>query len=129
VNALVVDTSIWIAYFKGEPFPEVDYALGEARVHLPVMVVAELLSARLAASKRRELREFLVELPLAGSSMEHWSAVGELRARCSTRGFALSTPDAHIAQCALELGAELLSGDRVFEQVARVAPLKLASYS
>jgi len=37
----------------------------------------------------------------------------------------MSTPDAHVAQCALELGAELLTADRLFERAGRHVKLAL----
>ncbi len=56
----------------------------------------------------------------------HWVAVGELRSTLSTRGIALSTPDAHVAQCALDRDALLLSHDAVFGRIAKMTPLRLA---
>jgi hypothetical protein len=49
-----------------------------------------------------------------------------LRARLASKGVSLTIPDAHVAECALELGAELLTEDRIFAHVARHAPLRLA---
>ena len=40
-------------------------------------------------------------------------------------GFSVSTPDAHVARCALDLDAELLTEDRIFATLARHVPLKL----
>lgn len=41
------------------------------------------------------------------------------------RGLAVSTPDAHVAQCALDRDAVLLSGDAVFTRMAAVAKLRV----
>jgi hypothetical protein len=38
----------------------------------------------------------------------------------------VSTPDTHVAQCALDVGAELLTEDRIFKKIARHQPLRLA---
>ena len=43
------------------------------------------------------------------------------------RGLHVSTPDAHIAQCAIELDAPLLSRDRIFSKIAAVTRLRLAT--
>ena len=51
--------------------------------------------------------------------------MGRLRADLRGKGLSVSTPDAHVARCALDLGAELLTEDRVFGLMARHAPLKL----
>lgn len=126
MSALVVDTSSWIAYFAGDGSPLIDEALAEGRVHLPLVVAAELLSGRMTERDRVELQDLLSELPACGGESEHWFRVGRLRASLLAKGLSISTPDAHVAQCALDLRGGLLTEDRVFGRIARVAPLRLA---
>ncbi|OGQ22533.1 MAG: hypothetical protein A2138_18505 [Deltaproteobacteria bacterium RBG_16_71_12] len=125
MSALVVDTSSWISYFAGRSVGPIDAALEEARVHVPVVVVAELLSGTLANKERDALEDLLRSLPLCGHAFEHWARVGALRAGLRRHGLAVSTPDAHVAQVAIELDAELLTEDAIFRKVARHAPLRL----
>jgi predicted nucleic acid-binding protein len=126
VSALVVDTSSWIAWLAGGGSSLVDEALEEGRLHLPVIVAAELLSGRLDASERAELQDMLSDLPAVGTDPEHWFRVGKLRAELRAKGLSVSTPDAHVAQCAIDTGGVLLTEDRVFEKIARVVPLQVA---
>lgn len=126
MSALVVDTSSWVSYLAGRGDDRLEEALEEGRVHLPPVVAAELASGRMAPRQRRSLEALLVELPACGTDLAHWLRVGRLRARLATRGLSVSTPDAHVAQCALDLGGELLTEDAVFRRVARVVPLRLA---
>ena len=125
MSALVVDTSSWIAWLAGGGSSLVDEALEEGRLHLPVIVAAELLSGRLDASERAELQDMLSDLPAVGTDPEHWFRVGKLRAELRAKGLSVSTPDAHVAQCAIDTGGVLLTEDRVFEKIARVVPLRL----
>jgi predicted nucleic acid-binding protein len=126
VSALVVDTSSWIAWLAGGGSPAVDEALEEGRLHLPVIVAAELLSGRLDESERAELQDMLSDLPAVGTEADHWVRVGKLRADLRVKGLSVSTPDAHVAQCAIDTGGVLLTEDRVFEKIAKVVPLRLA---
>ena len=126
MSALVVDTSSWIAWLAGGGSSLVDEALEEGRLHLPVIVAAELLSGRLDASERVELQDMLSDLPAVGTDPEHWFRVGKLRAELRAKGLSVSTPDAHVAQCAIDTGGVLLTEDRVFEKIARVVPLQVA---
>ena len=126
MSALVVDTSSWIAWLAGRGSSLVDEALEEGRLHLPVLVAAELLSGRLAAAERAELQDMLADLPAVGTDLEHWFRVGKLRAELRAGGLSVSTPDAHVAQCAIDTGGVLLTEDRVFEKIAKVAPLRVA---
>jgi len=126
VSALVVDTSSWIAWLAGGGSPLVDEALEEGRVHLPMIVAAELLSGRLEPSERAELQDMLSDLPALGIDPEHWFRVGKLRSDLRSLGLTVSTPDAHVAQCALDTDAVLLTEDRVFLKIAKAVPLRLA---
>ncbi len=127
MSALVVDTSSWIAWLAGGGSPLIAEALDEGHVQLPVVVAAELLSGRLEDSERAELKDMLSDLPPLGVDLDHWFRVGQLRAALRARGLSVSTPDAHVAQCALDVDGFLLTEDRVFTKIAGVAPLRLAS--
>ncbi len=126
MSALVVDTSSWIAWLAGGGSPLIAEALEEARLHLPVVVAAELLSGRLEVSERTELEDMLSDLPPLGSSLDHWFRVGRLRAELREQGLSVSTPDAHVAQCALDADGVLLTEDRMFARIAEAIPLRLA---
>lgn len=122
---VVVDTSIWIDFFRGVPLAELEAALRDALVVVPPIVVSELLSAPLTARRRADLEALLRDLPLCDVSFDHWSRVGALRARLRKRGMSMSTPDAHVAQCAIDVDAALWTRDAVFTTVARVAGLRV----
>jgi tRNA(fMet)-specific endonuclease VapC len=126
VSALVVDTSAWVDYFAGAEVAGLEDALADGRVYLPVIVVAELLSARLSPRRHAQLYDFLADLPLCDASFEHWVRVGRLRTTLAARGLTISTPDAHVAQSALDLDGSLLTHDRIFSRVAPHIRLRLA---
>ena len=125
MSALVIDSSAWVSYFDGRGEVEVDSALEEGRVIIPPIVAAELLSGRLPARQRAEMESFLADLPVFEADLGHWFRVGRLRAELRARGISVSTPDAHVGQCAMDLGALLLSEDRIFRLMAKHAPLRL----
>lgn len=125
MNVLVVDTSSWISYFRGKENRDIDLGLKEGRVFLPPLVAAELLSAKLKANEKMSLISFLSELPLCGSELPHWIRVGELRSKLAIKGFSLSTPDAHVAQCSLDLEGYLLTEDLIFQKTSKILGLKL----
>ena len=125
MSLLIVDTSVWIDYFRGEDYPEVDIALKEGRIYLPPLVVAEILSATLTKKQTAQVVEFLNELPICETTREHWYKVGSLRSTLKRKGISVSTPDAHIAQCCLDINGHLLSKDKVFQQIASVVGLRI----
>jgi predicted nucleic acid-binding protein len=118
VSDLVVDTSIWVEFFRGRSLPDLEQALRDGGVVLAPIVAAELVSAPLSPRERRRLEALLGELPIAPTPLEHWLRVGGLRAAAARKGIALSTPDAHVAQVALDVGGEVWSADAVFARLA-----------
>ncbi len=123
MSALVVDISSWISYFAtGAAAQVIDEGLKDGRIFLPPVVAAELASGHIAPAKRQDLTDFLRELPLVGCDLDHWLRVGELRLKAAKKGLKISTPDAHVAQCCLDLGGSLLSEDDVFRKLVRSCP-------
>ncbi len=125
MSGVVVDTSIWVDYFSGEDFPVLDNALRQGSVILPPVVLAELISGAHRPRERVALIDFLSDLPLCETPRDHWIRVGELRRRCREKGVSVSTPDAHVAQCALDIDAPLLTRDGIFSAIARHVDLRL----
>ena len=123
MSALVIDTSSWISYFAGHGSPHIDEALNEGRVFIPLVVAAELISGTLSKQDQCRLESIIQNLPSCGNDVAHWLRVGKLRARLRTHGFSISTPDAHVAQCTLDLGGALLTEDAIFKKIATHARL------
>lgn len=125
MSGVVVDTSVWIDFFAGRAVPDLEDALAQGSVVLPPLVVAELVSGARRPRDRVAIVDLVRELPLHDTPPDHWIRVGDLRRQLRGRGLAVSTPDAHVAQCALDLDAVLLSRDTVFAHIAAAAKLRL----
>jgi predicted nucleic acid-binding protein len=125
VSGVVADTSAWIDFLAGRPVPLLEDALAQAAVVLPPVVVAELVSGARRAADRRAIEALVRELPIHETPLEHWIKVGELRRAARDRGVSVSTPDAHVAQCALDRNAILLSTDAIFARIASMTTLRL----
>lgn len=125
MSALVVDSSAWIELFRGSDVPNLEAALAEGRVLVPPIVVAELLSGATSRRDAGRIEDLVRELDMVDTPRDHWVRVGRLRRALRGQGLAISTPDAHVAQCALDVGGTLLSFDRIFARVARHCGLRL----
>lgn len=123
--AVIVDSSVWIAYLTREPIAELEKLTGKDDIVLPPLVVAELFSGDLTIPQRVFLGELLQDYEMHQTDLEHWLRVGDLRRRLRTKGINATIPDAHIAQCALDLNATLFTRDDIFPRIANVTSLRL----
>jgi predicted nucleic acid-binding protein len=124
---VVVDSSVWVDFFSGRGVPVLEQALDRGAVLLSPVVLAELVSGARNARELRQLDDLLGDLPLHATPREHWWAVGRLRRFLAEKGVSISTPDAHVAQCALDVDVPLFSRDAVFGKVAAHTALRLVS--
>lgn len=125
MSGVVVDTSAWIEFFAGRSVPGLEEALAGGLVVLPPIVVAELVSGARKGRDREAIAALVGDFPLHETPIDHWIRVGELRRELRAGGISVSTPDAHVAQCALDRDATLLTCDGIFGLVAKAKPLKL----
>ena len=125
-GGVVADTSVWIDFLAGRPAALLEDALAQAAVILPPIVVAELVSGARRATDRRAIQALIEELPIHETPLEHWVKVGELRRHVRDRGLSLSTPEAHVAQCAIDRDAVLLSRDSIFARIASITRLRVS---
>lgn len=125
MSAVVVDTSVWVDFLAGRPTERLEEALRLGSVVVPPIVVSEILSG-VRARDRAAVVELLNGLQIAESSFDHWVAVGDLRSMLQRRGLNVSAPDAHVAQCALDRRALLLSHDAVLTKIAGLTGLSVA---
>jgi tRNA(fMet)-specific endonuclease VapC len=127
VTGLVVDTSVWIDFFSGREVPALEEALAQGAVILPPIVIAELISGARSPRDRAAVQDLIADLTISETALGHWIRVGELRQELGRQGISVSIPDAHIAQCALDRNALLLSRDHIFSKIAKVSRLQVFS--
>lgn len=123
--AVIVDSSIWIAYLAGSMASEVEKATAAGDLVMSPLVVAEILSGDIAPHAREVFGELLQDYPIHATPLAHWIAVGGLRRMLRSHGINVTVPDAHVAQCALDLDATLLARDEIFAKIAEHTPLRL----
>ena len=124
---IVSDTSTWIDYLQGRPNELLRLALDEGTVVLPPLVVVEMVAGAITMEERTAVGEIVQEALLHQTSLAHWIDVGILRRELRRKGVTVTLPDAHIAQCAIELDALLLTRDAVFAQIAQHTALRVTS--
>lgn len=127
MDAIVADTSVLLDYFERYPVPALERALDYGTLVLPPLVVGEIVSGDLTIDQKMLLAEILTDSLVHETPLAHWIYVGELRRKLRRRGLNVTLPDAHVAQCAIELDALLLTRDDIFPLIARHTSLRVTS--
>ncbi|HCU23984.1 MAG TPA: PIN domain nuclease [Deltaproteobacteria bacterium] len=127
VGGIVVDTCVWIDYFRREPLPLVEKGLQEGKILLSPIVGAELIAGIRHPKELRELEFFLQDLEPVDCGFDHWMRTGKLKHFLASKGLTVTLPDVHIAQLAIENEAKIYSFDKIFSKIASVISLQLIS--
>ncbi len=128
VAGSVVDTSVLISLIGGEPIRAVEEAVAEGTAVIPPLVVAELITGATTLRDREDIVSLLQDVAVHRTDLDHldhWINVGLLRRELRRKGLSITIPDAHIAQCALERDATLMTRDAVFQKIARHTRLRI----
>lgn len=126
---ILVDTSVWVGYLRGDERPAVARLAALLDRGVPVAVTSivaqELLQGVAMPESFERLERYLASQWRVEPSEPWLSAVEAARifGACRAAGFTIcSTLDCLIARIAIEHGIPLLHDDRDFEAIARVAP-------
>ena len=122
---VLVDSSVWVAYFRGtRELPALDWLIEEDLVVTNDLILAELLPALLVRGERRlaaSLRD-VERIPLTLD----WAGIIEMQLICLRNGInKVGIPDLIIAQHARQNDLCLFSLDKHFELLSKHVPLNL----
>ncbi len=132
-DAVLVDSSVWIHYFRRRGRREVKEALADAlakgRVVTCWIVKAELLVGTHDEPGFRKLDGLLsslAEIPIDG---EVWREAARLGALLRRKGTTVPLPDLVIAAASSLAGIELWHADTHFQEIHEFAPLTTRDFS
>ncbi len=130
MSRVLVDTSAWVAYFRGDKdaVKRIDPLLRRGEAALSGPVYAELLSGARTRSAFEELRALLGALNWLDEPPVAWDRVAEARFALARQGVQASLVDLLIAVTAAEAGAALLTRDSNFGRIGRVLPLDVTVF-
>jgi predicted nucleic acid-binding protein len=122
---VLVDTSVWVAYFRGaSDLPAMDWLIEEDLVVTNDLILAELTPALLVRGERKLvglLRE-IERVPLAPD----WDGIIEMQVTCLRNGInKVGIPDLIVAQQVIQHSLSLFSMDKHFRLMSRHMPLTL----
>lgn len=131
---LLVDTSVWsLALRRDSPadVPEVTrlgLAIDRGESLLTTgLILQELLQGFAGATAQQQIIDRFAAFPLIVPDRRDHIAAAELRNTCRRGGVQVGTIDALLAQLCLRHDLTLLTTDRDFHHIARLAPLPVWS--
>ena len=127
VKPVLVDTSIWIDYFRKEKraYEEVGRLMDEARVCLASLILAELIQGAKSDKETTVLRNLPSMFRVLEEDPSTWEKAGLLSYRLKRQGKTVSLGDCYIATLAHENDVLLFTRDKDFEVIKTAVSLSL----
>ena len=123
--SVLVDTSIWIDYFRsGNNTERLDFLIDENLIVINDLVLAELVPS-LKVRKQRKIVNLLYNIKKLELSI-NWNQIIEFRFKCLKNGFnGIGLPDLVVAQNAKQNRCEIYSLDIHFSLMKDILELQL----
>jgi tRNA(fMet)-specific endonuclease VapC len=126
---ILIDTSVWIAYFQSGAQPrlseQVDEILSRSAIYVPKIVLAELIQGAHSEKDHVVIRDFLEAFHIIGESDDAWLEAGRLSYALKKKGRTINLADCYIAVVAREHGCAVLTLDKHFKEIQKEIGLKL----
>ena len=123
---IAADTSSMIAFLQdqdGRDTQAISDALRNDSLHLPPVVVTELLSDPKASG---QVRQVIGQLPLLSLSEGFWLRAAQSRQKLLQRGYKARLGDALVAQACVDNDIPLIARDTDFRHFVNLCGLRLA---
>jgi len=123
--SVLVDTSIWIEYFRsGDHAEKLEYLIDENLIVTNDLILAELVPS-LKVRNQRKLIELLRSIRNSVLAID-WDQIIEFQYRCLRNGLnGIGIPDLILAQNAKQHNCEIYSLDNHFGLIKDILKLKL----
>jgi predicted nucleic acid-binding protein len=124
--SVLVDTSVWIEYFRnGHNFEKLDFLIDENLVLVNDLILSELIPF-LRIRKKRKIIDLLCDVDKLDLSI-NWDQISEYQYKCLKSGLnGIGIPDLIIAQNAKQNHSQIYSLDNHFKLLGNI--IKLNSY-
>ena len=123
--SVLVDTSIWIKYFRiGNNFEKLDFLIDENLIVINDLILAELVPS-LRIHNHRKIIKLLNNIKKLDLSI-NWNQIVEFQFKCLKNGLnGIGIPDLIIAQNAKQNHCDIYTLDRHFERMKDILKLQL----
>ena len=117
---VIVDTSIWIAFFNrqgSQEKVEVDCLLDKEEAMVVGPILTELIQGTRSEKELRIIKDVLSVLPYVEMTKATWELTGGIGLEFRRKGFTVATVDLMIAALAQEYGCAVYTLDSDFQRI------------
>ena len=129
---VLIDTSVWISYFQTHAptgvLGKVDELLSSGDIHVPKIVLAELIQGAHSEKDLEVIRAFVEAFTIIGESADTWLEAGRLSFALKKKGKTINLADCYIAILAKEHKCSVLTLDKHFKEIQKETGIKLLSF-
>ncbi len=125
---ILVDTSVWIDYFKGQNGYIVnlmDAILTKNSIYVPKVVIAELMQGCKSEKEISVVEEFLDAFYIIDNSEDTWMKAGKLSFSMKKQGKTVNLIDCYISVIASENDCAVFTLDKHFDDIKNFIKIKL----
>lgn len=126
---VLIDTSVWIAYFQAKAptgiLEKVDELLSDGDIHVPKIVLAELIQGAHSEKNLEVIREFVEAFTIISESADTWLEAGRFSFALKKKGKTINLAACYIAILAKEHKCSILTLDKHFKEIQKETGIKL----
>jgi predicted nucleic acid-binding protein len=125
---ILVDTSIWIDYFKNRSSRiagKLDEMLVKDEVYVPKIVIAELIQAARSEREISIIEEFVEAFNVIDQREGTWAKAGKLSFTLKRKGKNINLSDCYIAVIAQEYDCQIFTLDVHFKEMQKYIDINL----
>ena len=125
---ILVDTSIWIDYFKNRSSRiagKLDEMLVKDEVYVPKIVIAELIQGARSEREISIIEEFVEAFNIIDQGEGTWAKAGKLSFTLKRKGKNINLSDCYIAVIAQEYDCQIFTLDVHFKEIQKYIDINL----
>ena len=125
VEKILIDTSIWIDYFRNKSSKiseKVDSILSNHEVYVPKIVIAELIQGAKSEREISVIEDFLGAFNIIDQKEDTWLKTGRLCFNLKKKGKNINLTDCYIAIIADEHKCQIFTLDEHFKEIQKMLP-------
>lgn len=129
MKPIIVDSSVWIEYFKDitEVVSIIEKGIMKNKIFITGPIVAELLQGTKTEKEYNKLEECIDGIPLLKGGISCWKMAGKISFALRREGITIPLTDIFIAAVAINHDMQVYTHDEHFKQIPGVELYKIGA--